>query len=481
MKTTLLLTFSILLTLTGISQTQDWRPIRTDDTYFYFGNGEYRAYRIDSIQEFPNSTILFSFPELFASTQDDCFNPFGPSWIGSRIEIAKNKTTIYNIINEPITLLNTTKIGTKWHLYDYSETRFIQAEIIGKTYENIGYTEDSVVNIELSSDDGLNGSNIKISKNHGIVQGFNFLLFPELSTEFQHLAVYTLTGQVSNTTSKGNLTEFDVYNFEIGDELHTSYYSYSVISDDDVQITNEKYIKKVVDKNYNQDSSEVTYTFNQCDKNGMHLIKETILLNVENFELLPFQALKLVEEYTLTFNQLWNHSNSYRYKIFGSGYMYYTDSCYSFIYIDKKKSNKLGAYPYPHEVAYYVEGLGGPYYNHDFMFSGTSYNLVYYKKGNLQWGTPYNCDDLLISIDIDNKFDFKLYPNPATNQITVELPNLTELADISIIDLFGKICLKTQLTETMQEINITHLAQGIYLYQIKLPGGDVKIGKIIKN
>jgi hypothetical protein len=47
--------------------------------------------------------------------------------------------------------------------------------------------------------------------------------------------------------------------------------------------------------------------------------------------------------------------------------------------------------------------------------------------------------------------------------------------------MFGKICLKTQLAEPLQEINITQLTQGIYLYQIKLPGGDVKIGKMIKN
>jgi hypothetical protein len=338
MKTTLLLTFSILLTINGLAQTQDWRPVRTDDTYFYLGNDEYRAYRIDSIQEFPDSTILFSFPELFASAQFDCFNPFGPSWIGSKIEIVKNKTTIYNNINEPITILNTTEIGTKWHLYEYSETQYIQAEIIDKTYENIGYIEDSIVNIKLSSNDGLNGSHIKISKNHGLVQGFNFLLFPNLTTDFQQLDAYTLTGQVSNTTSKANLTAFNVYNFEIGDEFHTNYYSYNVSSEYNVQITEEKYINKVVAKSYNKDGMEVYYTFEQCDKNGNRVIEQTINLNNETLEVLPFQTFKSDDEYTLTFNQMWKHSNSYRYKVFGSGYMYENDSCYNFVYIDKRKT-----------------------------------------------------------------------------------------------------------------------------------------------
>ena len=483
MKNTLLISTILLITLSAIAQNQDWRPVRTDDVFFYSGNEEYRAYKIDSIVEYSDSVIMFSYPEIFALDYDDCFNPYGPSWIGKRFVLTNNKTVIYNYFDNPITLLQSTQIGTKWHLYDYSETNFIEAEIISKTYENIGFTEDSTITISITSNNNLNGAQIKISKSYGIIQGFNFLLFPEVDTELQKIGEYKLTGVASKKESKANLTSRDIYNFEIGDEFHTHKY-YVTWPEGDVHI-NEKVIKKVTSKTFNSDSSEVTYTFDLCDKNGKSNIQQTYSLNSELLNQLPFEPiwgdypLNSIEENGFVFCQIGDYSNGYRFKDFGGHYGYMRDSCYEFIVIDKKKKSSFSL-PYVMQDGFYIEGLGGLYYNYVFMLSEDYYRLVYYKKGDTEWGTPYDCDKL-IGIDENIKTLFQIFPNPSKNNITIEGNIFGQQTTLYIFDILGQQLQQSKILTEKELISIADLPKGMLFYQIKTEGKTIKSGIIIKE
>jgi hypothetical protein len=72
---------------------------------------------------------------------------------------------------------------------------------------------------------------------------------------------------------------------------------------------------------------------------------------------------------------------------------------------------------------------------------------------------------------------FSFYPNPAKEIIFVENNN-QHINQIEIIDIFGKK-LKT-LRNTIKEINISELPNGVYFFKI-FSGGNTTIQKIVKE
>ena len=61
-----------------------------------------------------------------------------------------------------------------------------------------------------------------------------------------------------------------------------------------------------------------------------------------------------------------------------------------------------------------------------------------------------------------------LFPNPATNNLTIELGNNNKKVDVTITDITGKIIYATTASETQKiEINIEDFKAGIYVVQIQ--------------
>jgi hypothetical protein len=62
----------------------------------------------------------------------------------------------------------------------------------------------------------------------------------------------------------------------------------------------------------------------------------------------------------------------------------------------------------------------------------------------------------------DNQIEtFSYYPNPTTGDLLLSAEH--EIGDISIIDLFGNCVLRSQTNESFLKIDLTFLANGIYL------------------
>jgi hypothetical protein len=70
----------------------------------------------------------------------------------------------------------------------------------------------------------------------------------------------------------------------------------------------------------------------------------------------------------------------------------------------------------------------------------------------------------------------KLYPNPVTNMLHIQSSLAVE--QISIYDISGRML--KQIPYPKQEINVTDLANGIYLVKVKMESGDV-IKKLVKE
>ena len=113
----------------------------------------------------------------------------------------------------------------------------------------------------------------------------------------------------------------------------------------------------------------------------------------------------------------------------------------------------------------YVNGCGRAYNNY-YTWGGlteATTELVYYKKGNEEWGTP-----LFVSIyDTEsNDPDFIVYPNPAKSTINI-LTNDIETIDLKIIAMSGELVKAIKLSTELKTIDISQLSKGIYILEIK--------------
>jgi hypothetical protein len=83
-----------------------------------------------------------------------------------------------------------------------------------------------------------------------------------------------------------------------------------------------------------------------------------------------------------------------------------------------------------------------------------------------------------LNIEADN---FKIYPNPSSNQITIELPTTPQKnTTLTISNTNGQQLILQPIAESQTEINITHLPAGIYIIKV-WNDKDVMVRKVIKK
>jgi hypothetical protein len=132
----------------------------------------------------------------------------------------------------------------------------------------------------------------------------------------------------------------------------------------------------------------------------------------------------------------------------------------------------------------YLEGLGGPYHNCTDFGWGPSYNLLkYYKKGNISWGTPLQCDSLL-HVGIQESAlaeSFTLTPNPSHGLLTLCFPSGFQRGMLQLYDLSGRKVVNTPIINNNQTVDISELPAGLYVYRFRIASGKEMHGKIIKQ
>ncbi|MFB3386209.1 T9SS type A sorting domain-containing protein [Flavobacterium sp. LAR06] len=107
-----------------------------------------------------------------------------------------------------------------------------------------------------------------------------------------------------------------------------------------------------------------------------------------------------------------------------------------------------------------------------------SYAVEITKNGCTATSTCYEVKTLGTK-DFDLENSLKLYPNPTTDFVTIEL-NTLDNAKLKILDVNGQFILLKELKTTSNTINISHLASGVYLFEISNDNGKT-IKKVIKK
>ncbi|PWG05444.1 choice-of-anchor V domain-containing protein [Polaribacter aquimarinus] len=85
-----------------------------------------------------------------------------------------------------------------------------------------------------------------------------------------------------------------------------------------------------------------------------------------------------------------------------------------------------------------------------------------------------------LSISAEKRLDFDMYPNPASDDLNIQLPNISSKATVQFYDYVGRLALSKTISTSKEKVNVSTLTSGVYIVKVV---SDDKIGsqKFIKK
>ena len=502
------LTGIILAIITLPAFAQDYELIRANMDRIYGGDYASRlGLRIDSVEEaapMSGDTLYHGYHQV-GEIGDFCVRHDAPFWLGDPILKKENGDfQFHNLDGEPILIKNQSnmEIGYEWECYttgDLQNVLTVKAIVDTITYEDFIGLTDSVKYIRFQAygeegdevDCPVNNKTLKISKNHGLIQTPAFVVFPDINSYQNYYPasheVFQVLGMTYPDQGISNLTKLEAFDFNPGDEIHTKYYHYTwelsrtqrdkilrcldkeILSDDSVINVMERqmwYKKEIFNSDGTIDSVIETTTFDTVNK---------LYTSSPRFDSYPKETyidsssrLNLVYQNTMSGGFI---GPSKRLDI-PVGHIYHPDSCMS---VGSSDGCFVG-----NPNGRYYKGLGGPYYYCTYGFSEYERELVYWKKGDEQWGEPLDIvitDNEYSSMSSENQCN--IYPNPADEYFVVEGASFSfDNSRLEIYNSMGRKIKEYQLDS--HKTRLTHsLSSGIYFYKVLSGNSILKTGKLI--
>jgi hypothetical protein len=465
---------------------QDFQTVNSGRIpWFVDAVGNVNCIRIDSVESQPDS-VFYPFATI-QQIGNDCVTPDLGSWAGRKIIHRKDGDDIFiNNNSDSIFLKTNASLDQSWNAFNLPNSARVIATVsrldtlsflgLIDSAKTIGFkVYDKTGNI---LDHKLNNMSVILSKNFGIVRTFNFALFPEFEPNFYYgegLQEYNLGGISNANAGIGNLTWFEVHDFQSGDEFHINYESSNWDLPGRGNAESRKTILRYLERTDFPDSivyraERIQSSKNTVDTNTrFEFIHDTIRSVIKpkpEFDKLPGEILH--SEYDIS-NLTMNY-DGWLSKTEPSVYTSYHqafDSCWSNCCSD-------GCF----WADTYIKGLGGPYYSctNAFSMGGTENKLVYYKKGNETWGTPL----VITAIEEDcTTENIEIYPNPVKDVvfITVQNPDLPLVFEL--INIEGSIVSTVEISSVSFAFNIEKYKSGMYLYRISKNDGVIVSGRLV--
>ena len=466
----------MLITFQGRTQ-ENWLCVYPNKkVYFEDINKMVYCIRIDST--FNGDSIMYPFSDLH-QIDEECFSISSGSWISKYIALNEAGNTIFvTSNNEQILIKNKAELNEIWSVFE-NENIKLKGQITSIELKSVLGIEDSVKIITFSTYDtdnvpinhSLNQASIEISKHFGLLKTISFYDFN--STKFnQYFDEFNLIGINEPQLGFQNINLMEqYYDFQVGDELHIWKEYTPILYDTSVVI--EKIIFRYISRMDYEDS--IVYSYERKINNN---IPKDTLLQVINKDVFLFDT-EPNEPYFdgVAFNKI-VINNSLVPKMYSSMYPVYwetSSSCYRTLNVD---GNCLAGYEY--YPAYYV-GLGGSYWECCYSLGNkTCYDLVYYKKGNTEVGTPFDFESSVP--EYEKNTPFSVYPNPTSNYITIKSTSNENLYNnvVEIYDIQGR----KQLTKQFHNsdiVDISFLNAGCYVIKLISENKNVNYLKLIKQ
>lgn len=479
---------SLILVLISTISTfgQNFQTISSNRIAFF--ENEYnnvKAIRIDSVK-YQNDSLLYPFTTI-QQLDYDCFSPFEASWIGKSVIIKDNGLNGFvNKMGDTISIKTDANLGDTWIAYALHDSLTIEASVVSyDTLTFIGIT-DSVKTINFQVYDKnmnlldweLNNMRIRISKHHGFVTIFDFYMFPNLQFDYPYetLEEYNLIGLSNPKAGISNLTWFEVNDFQVGDELHILDESSCWNFDGYGSATTSKANYKYLERTDYSDSIVYRYSRKQSihtvwtDSSDFKYYNDTLTTTIKPnplFDKLPGEPIIYENE---TYNYYMTNGSHLSKTDAGGTERYWFDDnyCWNAALVDGCLRDDK-----------YIKGLGGPYYSctQSFCLGGAERKLAYYNKGGVTWGNPLTITGIS---DASISRDITIFPNPAKNQITVNISdgNCRDL-QIFIYDIQGKLQKTECLESNYSTINISNLDLGVYILKITDNERVLKMDRLI--
>jgi len=462
--------FIFLLSLVFQVLSQNYQTVNSGRTVSFKNQlNDVRFLRIDSTA-FETDSLLIPFRGFQEIEYMMCYTIEGAHWIGKEILIQDNGWNLFATAEDEAVHINTAAArGESWTAFERPGELIINAGVISHDTVTFLGIQDSVKTVGFQAYDHLmqaithpvNAMTIALSKDHGLVRTLNFSLFPDIiqyiGNDWDGLQEFEISGLSDPMLGTQNLTWMEVHDFQPGDEIHVYYYAYLIPNfTTEIQQSIHKYIER---SDFND---SVTYEveriksrfFENYQGSTFEFVHDTISETFgpdQNFDKLPGETI-FDDEYGAFYyrmNTSWHQAKiwpSYESWLFPAD-----DDCWSYLIIDGCLSDHT-----------YFKGLGGPYH-YCMLWGEIERSLVYYKKGNEEWGTP------LVIVGVDEQKiskEVKVYPNPARYSINVQLNQADLPARLEIFNAMGNLLREFLLTEVSQLISLQQLTPGLYLYRI---------------
>lgn len=516
MRGNLTLSFIILI-LQSIATAQDWQCVHDSSTALFKDEfNTIRVVKISSSAEINGYRHFYPDPvfrDVSVSPSSGqliyCADTNGVSWLGSFTSAGIAGNFFTNISGDAIRFRTDAQPGEPWICCRISDTTRLWAKITGCEIDTVLGIPDSVRSISfqatlLSGDSvihPLNSQTFRVSKHFGMITFCDFYYFPECNLD------YSLAGYQEQELNLGehNLTNHEVFDFSVGDEFHT--YEGGEFSQP-VFYPSKRTVSRVLGLTWNAQHDTVTYLMSMYQDHwyGMmsyehHYSKLTYSvsypyqdLSCKSLDFNPGQSLvcpgqgssvqsvNTYVQYRSPDGKYGNRRIKKRENEYGSG-SYCSDSLFQ-----KIMSNFQPCFL----DTFYVEGCGGLYWNqecYDYIDHTSSHfykDLVYYRKGNETWGTPFDTTGWQVPNNDANIFPsngkYTIFPNPANHEITIQIQREGR-QDISlkVVDMYDRIVRQLELHNDKTVLDVSEFGSGMYI--LKYYTGDqlIATNKFIRN
>jgi len=125
-----------------------------------------------------------------------------------------------------------------------------------------------------------------------------------------------------------------------------------------------------------------------------------------------------------------------------------------------------------------------------------TYGDTTFEPGTVQSGDYYfnfttaeGCDSIIVlhltvETGVPNYVlasDMKVYPNPTTGSFFVEFEDVNSNTQLQIYDIYGKLIMQYSISDRLTELNIGHLANGVYMLRMIDGNSGSKMVKLVKQ
>ncbi|MCA1762280.1 MAG: T9SS type A sorting domain-containing protein [Cryomorphaceae bacterium] len=455
----------------------------SSETRYYQEGSKTFALEIDSAA-FDGDSIFYPHPQWYSD--NDCYLPNSSSHIGKEIRISPGGTHRFVTgRNDTVAIHFQNSLGESWIAFESADGE----EIVEATVSNIGsesYLDEfftvktislQMLNADLESvDHPVNDAYFKFTDEEPGLLAFPLLAsFPDFSYDiigtWQPKELVGIAGQ----SGPPDLKTFDVFNFEVGDEIHFEQGSQS-----QGDITLWQIAERVLDKTvypdslvYEMEIRKWLYSGPVADIDIQPFDTQVISRTIVPDSLFDLPAGRpLIQDYYGNFNWLENaeFGPSKSYYFAGPLFEQYfdEDSCYA-------SAIDWGCFNNPETYQRYYAGLGGPYYNCSASFYYSSWReLLFYSSGDVEWGVPLSTEEQNSGYQT-----LHIYPNPARDRISISGVELAQHGEVRILNSIGKI-VKAQAFQN-NEVDVANLPGGMYIVLITQDGRAVYRGRFVKQ